>query len=145
MTTQKSKAIAQQLYDDFNRCFGTGDFTLLDEVIASGVIDHSPAPGQAPGSEGLKRVLQGFLIAFPDFHFTVEDMVAEGDKVASRLTVTGTQRGPLPQGIPATGKPVAVGLVDMVRVANGKVVERWGVIDNLGLLQQLGVIPVPGA
>ena len=72
-------------------------------------------------------------------------MVAEGDKVASRLTVTGTQRGPLPQGIPATGKPVAVALMDMVRVANGKVVERWGVIDNLGLLQQLGVIPVPGA
>ena len=143
MSTEENKAIARRLYETFNRAISTGNMSLLDEVLAADGVDHNPAPGQAPGLEGVKQVFSQFLAAFPDLQFTVEDMIAEGDKVASRITTRGTHKGDF-QGIPATGKQVTQTGIDIVRIAGGKVVERWGEFDNLGLLQQLGVIPPPG-
>ena len=81
-----------------------------------------------------------YLTAFPDLHFTVEDMIAEGDKVVARLTTQGTQTGPF-LGIPPTGKHTSIGCIDINRMAGGKSVEHWLEMDTLGLLQQLGVIP----
>ena len=84
-----------------------------------------------------------YLTAFPDLYFTVEDLIAEGDKAVARLTVRGTQQGVF-MGIPPTGKHVTVTAIDINRFAGGKSVEHWLNMDTLGLLQQLGVIPAPG-
>ena len=83
-----------------------------------------------------------FLAAFPDLHVTIEDVVAEGDRVVVRTTYTGTHQADL-QGIPATGKTVSESAITIFRLANGKIAEGWLVADNLGLMQQLGVIPAP--
>ncbi len=84
-----------------------------------------------------------FRQAFPDSYFTVEDMIAEGDKVATRKTFHGTHQGEF-MGIPPTGQQVSIGLIDIVRIVDGRVVEHWAMGDNLGMMQQLGVIPQPG-
>jgi len=142
MSTEENKAVARRAYDAFNQGLRTGNLAALDEVIAANMVDHNPAPGQGPGLEGAKQVFTQFFAAFPDLQFTVEDMIAEGDKVASRITARGTHKGDF-QGIPATGKQVMQTGIDILRIAGGKIVERWGEFDNLGLLQQLGVVPPP--
>ncbi len=83
-----------------------------------------------------------FREAFPDSYFTVEDMVAEGDKVVTRKTFHGTHEGEF-IGIPPSGRAVSMGLIDIVRISDGKVVEHWSMGDSLGMMQQLGVIPQP--
>lgn len=88
-------------------------------------------------------MIGGFLAAFPDFHATIEDMVAEGDKVVVRVTATGTHQGDF-MGIPATGKPFKYQEIHIARIADGKMAEHWGVEDTLGMLQQLGVVQLPG-
>jgi len=142
MSTEENKAVARRAYDAFNQGLRTGNLAALDEVIAANMVDHNPAPGQGPGLEGAKQVFTQFFAAFPDLQFTVEDMIAEGDKVASRITARGTHKGDF-QGIPATGKQVMQTGIDILRIAGGKVVERWGQFDDLGMLQQLGVVPPP--
>ncbi len=84
-----------------------------------------------------------YTTAFPDTHFTVEDMIAEGEKVVARLSVSATQQEAY-MGLPPTGKRATFTGIDVIRFANGKIVERWGEMDMLGLLQQLGVVPLPG-
>jgi len=140
MSTEENKAIARRAYETFNQAVSAGNWTALDEVIAADVVDHYPSPGQGPGLAGVKQVFEAFRTAFPDLHFSVEDMITEGDKVASRITLYGTHTGDF-QGIPPTGKHVTQTGIDILRLAGGKVVERWGEFDNLGLLQQLGLLP----
>jgi steroid delta-isomerase-like uncharacterized protein len=112
---------------------------VFEELISSDYVNHDlPAP--APGAEGLKQVVGMFRAAFPDMHVAVEDMVAEGDKVVSRGTMTGTHRGEFMR-IPATGRQVAVSYTDVWRVENDKFVENWVRLDMLGMLRQLGVVP----
>lgn len=142
MSTEESKAAARRVYGTLNNALRTGDLAALDEVIAANAVDHNPAPGQAPGLEGIKRAFGVFRVAFPDLHFTVEDLIAEGDRVACRITTRGTHTGDF-QGIPPTGKRVTQTGIDILRLAGGKIVERWGEFDSLGLLQQLGVVPGP--
>ena len=84
-----------------------------------------------------------FRQAFPDSYFTVEDMLADGDKVATRKTFHGSPQGEF-MGIPPTGQQVSMGLIDIVRIAEGRVVEHWSMGDNLGMMQQLGIIPLSG-
>ncbi len=91
------------------------------------------------GRAGLKQFLTRMVAAFPDQQGTIEDIIAEGDRVVTRTIVRGTHTGPL-RNIAATGKPVVVAVIDIWRVADGKLVEHWGVVDSLGLMQQLGVI-----
>jgi predicted ester cyclase len=84
-----------------------------------------------------------FRGAFPDSYFTIEDMVAEGDKVVTRKTFHGTHGGEF-MGIPPSGRSVSMGLIDIVRISEGRVVEHWSMGDNLGMVRQLGVVPQPG-
>jgi predicted ester cyclase len=116
-----------------------GDLSALDELAAPGYVNHSAPAGVPANREGLKQLTAMFRRAFPDGRMTIEDMVAEGDRVATRKTFRGTHRGEL-MGIPPTGREVAIGLIDIVRLGGGKVVESWSVADDMGLLQQLGAL-----
>ena len=79
----------------------------------------------------------------PDFKATIDDVVAEGDRVVIRMTFRGTQTGEF-MGMPPTGKSISVGVIDIFRIAGGKIVEHWGQMDSMGMMQQLGAIPAPG-
>ena len=118
----------------------TGDAKLIDEHMASGYVLHKPPTGFPPNRDGLKAILQAMRSAFPDLRMTVEDVIAEGDKVVQRRVYQGTHKGEL-FGIPATGKSVNVSQITVSRVADGKFVEEWAETDFLGMLQQLGVVP----
>jgi predicted ester cyclase len=111
--------------------------------MAPDAVNHTPLPGEPPGIEGFHYRMGVLLEAFPDARFTLEDIVAEGDMVASRGTLQGTHSGPF-AGLPPTGKTVEVTYMAMLRLAGGRFVEHWAQVDQLGLLQQLGAIPAPG-
>jgi steroid delta-isomerase-like uncharacterized protein len=115
-----------------------------DEVVAPDFIDHAPLPGQAPGLDGAKEKWAMYLTAVPDLRVTIEELVAEGDKVGVRRSYEGTHQGEL-LGIPATGKRLQVGSISIFRLAEGKIAENWEQLDRLALMQQLGVIPAPTA
>ena len=100
-------------------------------------------PGQAQGRQGTLELFTMLRTVFPDLRITVEDIVAEGDKVVSRGTFSGTHKGEF-MGIAPTGKQITVGLIEIVRIVAGKMVEHWNVVDNLGMMRQLGVVPTPG-
>jgi steroid delta-isomerase-like uncharacterized protein len=100
-------------------------------------------PGITADREGGFAYLFGFMNAFPDSRVTIDDMIAEGDQVVTKKTFTGTHTGEF-AGIPATGKPVTLQFVDIMRLRDGKIVEHWNCIDQLSFMQQLGVIPTPG-
>jgi steroid delta-isomerase-like uncharacterized protein len=140
VSAEENKAIARRAYE----IFSSGNLEALQEVIAPDLVDHNAAPGQAPGIEGTRQVLGMLRAAFPDLRLTPEDLIAEGDRVVARLMVTGTHQGEF-QGLPPTGKQVTMSGIEIVRLAGGKAVERWGEFDILGLLQQLGAVPAPGA
>lgn len=135
--SEANKALVRRFYDE---AFNKGNIAVLDELCAANFTDHNAAPGQAPGLEGVKRMITMYRIAFPDGQITVDDIIVEGDKVAVRSTMRGTHRGEF-MGIAPTGKQVSVGGIDIVRVANGKAVEVWHMEDNLGMMQQLGAVP----
>ncbi len=116
--------------------------SVIDQVIAPDFVNHTAPPGVPPTREGGRQLMALFRAAFPDGHMTIEDMLAEGDKVVTRKTFHGTHQGEF-MGIPPTGRQVAIQVIDIVRVVEGQVVEHWNAVDNLGLLQQLGVIPAP--
>jgi steroid delta-isomerase-like uncharacterized protein len=139
--SEENKAIARRLYDELA---SQGNLSLADEIVAEDFVDHNPpGPGIPPGREGLKQVFATFRSAFPDMRVRVEDQLAEGDKVVSRLTVSGTNQGDF-MGMPATGKSASIGVVDILRFDGGKIAERWGEADFMGMMQQLGHAPAPG-
>lgn len=135
---EDNKALVRRFYAE---AFNQGELALVDELSASDFLDHNPLPGQAPGVEGVKQTISMMRAAFPDLRIEVQEQVGEGDIVVSRLSGSGTHRGEF-MGISATGRRVG-GLTgfDMVRIAGGKAVERWGTFDQLGMLQQLGITP----
>lgn len=138
MSTEDNKALARRAYEVLNQ----RNLALVDELCAPDIVDHN-ASMTIQGLEAYKQFLSMYLTASPDLYFTIEDQVAEGDKVGTRYTARGTHLGPF-MGIPPTGKHVTVTGISIIRVADGKIVEEWANGDNLGLLQQLGVIPAPG-
>lgn len=137
MTTEQNKAIVRRLFEEVLK----GNLNVADELIVTDYAQHSVF-AVPPGREGFKQFFMGFSAAVPDAHYTIEDMIAEGDKVVLRSTIRGTQMGPLP-GIPPTGKPFRLTTIDIFRLQDGKIVEHWDAADQLGMLQQLGVIPEP--
>lgn len=141
MSTEENKAIVQRWNELFGEFWRTGDADVLDEVVAPEFVYHQPLT--PPDIEGFKQFLPTFRDAFPDMRYTVEDLFAEGDKVADRITWQATHQGEL-MGILPTGNSVTVTDMHISRIADGKIVERWGQGDNLGLMQQLGVVPPPG-
>ncbi len=140
MTEEKNKALNRRFVEEV---INQGNLDALDELIDPGAVDHAAPPGFPTGREGAKQFVTMMSSAFPDLYLTIEEMVAEGDKVAMRSSWSGTHRGEF-MGIPATGKQVTVSQIDISRVADGRMVEHWGQFDALGLMQQLGVVPPPG-
>jgi predicted ester cyclase len=139
MTTEDNKVIARRYFEDL---FSKGNLAVATEIIAPEYEETGPnaVPGLPPGPNGSTIHVMEYRKAFPDVTFTVDEQIAEGDTVVTRWTATGTHQGG-PAGIPATGKLVTVTGVSVDRVVNGKLVARWNISDQLGLLRQLGVIP----
>jgi predicted ester cyclase len=124
--------------------FNRGNISLVDELFAPDFVEHEELPpGIPPGREAVKQLPTMFRSAFPDFKVTIDDVIAEGDKVVVRSTWSGTHKGEF-MGISPTGKSVSFGVFDTIRIAGGKFVEHWGQMDTIGMMQQLGVIPAPG-
>ena len=139
MSTDVNKASVRRFYDEV---FNKKNRAAIDEFIDPNHVDHAAPPGTPGGLEGAKQTLTMYLTAFPDLYFTVEDIIAEGDKVVTRLTARGTQQGEF-MGIPPTGKKATVKAIDINRIVGGKSIEHWLEMDTLGLMQQLGVVPTP--
>jgi steroid delta-isomerase-like uncharacterized protein len=125
--------------------FNTGDLAAVDRLFSPDFVDHDPArAGLPPGPAGIRLVWGMLRAAFPDLTVQVEDILVDGDKVVVRARAEGTHQGNF-MGLPATGKQVAIDLIDINRIADGQIAERWGLADTLGLLQHLGALPAPGA
>ncbi len=125
----------------FGELVNTGQFDAFDEVVAAGCVDNDPAPDQGPGPEGFKTFFTAMRTAFPDMKVEPQTMVTEGDQVAFAYTLTGTHKGDF-NGIAPTGKSIEVRGMQIGRFENGKMVERWGSSDELGILKQIGAAPI---
>jgi steroid delta-isomerase-like uncharacterized protein len=143
MTTAQAtinKAAFSWLHDAANSGDPDAVTKAIDEIVADDLRFHAPLPMGATGIQALKQVYTLLLGAFPDLRVSVEDMIAEGDKLVIRNTVTGTHLGDF-RGLPATGKAVRYAEMFVFRFADGRVAEIWGVVDALTQLRQLGAIP----
>ena len=126
----------QRLYDLIN----AGDIDSFGRQLADDFVERNEVPGIPPNKAGVVQYFQMLLAAFPDFRMDVEDVIASSDKAVARVRVTGTHKGEF-MGIPATEKSAAVNLIDITRFGDdGLAHEHWGVVDQLALMQQLGVI-----
>lgn len=129
------KAVTRRFYDDL---ISRGDLELLDELVHDDFIEHEEFPGLPPGKEGLRTFVTLMRDAFPDLDVAIEDMVAEGDKVASRVRFSGTHRGEF-MGIPPTERKIDVAVIDIVQYRDGKASHHWGLTDQMAMMKQLGV------
>jgi steroid delta-isomerase-like uncharacterized protein len=120
-----------------------GRFEQLDELVLEDFVELDPLPGQSQGREGLREVIRQMRGAFPDMHWVIEEMIGEADRVCTRFTWTGTQRGPF-LGVPATGRCITVKGVVIDRLSAGKMADSRILMDTLGMMQQLGVLPDAG-
>lgn len=125
--------------------FGKGQTAVVDELVAPNWVNHfaDNPPGLPEGSQGLKQLMSMYHSAFPDLHIQIDDQIGEGDQVVTRWTATGTNTGSLGP-MPASGKQAVVTGITVDRYAGGKQVEGWGIFDQLGMMAQLGFIPLPG-
>ena len=139
MSIEENKDIAGRAVEAIN----AGDFSLLESLVAADGVDHAVPPNMPPTRDTAIQFLTMFRAAFPDLHYTLEDVIAEGDQVVQRSTARGTMKGEF-LGMPATGKSAAWTEVHIVRIKDGKIVEHWASVDQLGMLQQLGLAPAPG-
>lgn len=140
MSIEQNKAIVQRYREAHN----TNQLDRLDEIVAANLIAHNQIPGLPPGLEGGKIAHMGGVASFPDMYVKTEDLIAEGDKVVERWTLSGTFTGTPFFGAQANGKKFSVTGISIYRISNGQIVEHWGEMDFLGLLQQLGMIPASG-
>jgi len=140
MAAEQDKALIVRFVEEL---FNRGNIGIVDEIFAPDFIEREQLPPGIPsGREGVKVLATMLRSAFPDFKATIDDILAEGDKVVIRMTWSGTQKDEF-MGVPATGKRVSVGVIDIIRITNGKLVEHWGLMDSTSLMQQLGAIPAP--
>jgi steroid delta-isomerase-like uncharacterized protein len=133
MSTEENKQIVRRYQEAYN----TANYDALDEIVADDVLTPNMISSVPPGREGAKLVHQKTLLGMPDYHTHIEDLIAEGDKVVARVTLTGTHTGDF-YGIPATGKRINLSAMYMVRIEDGKIVEHWGEEDGVTVLRQLG-------
>jgi len=139
-TPEQNKALVRRFYEEIDK----GNLDAMDELVAEDYLDHNPPPfpGLAPGREGLKQAFKIFWEATPGYHH-IEEQIAEGDKVATRLTSYGRHEGDLP-GAPRTGHDLKMTSITIHRIADGKLVEKWAEKDVMGFLIQIGVMAPPG-
>ena len=144
MSAEENKAIARRFVEEgFN---SAGNLTATEELVASYFIDRDPLPGLPslpPGLAGFKQLAAIVRAACPDLQYTIEDMIAEEDKVVIRYTAWGTNQGEV-MGMPPTGERMTIKGMDIFRMADGKIAEWWHSDDYWGLMQQLGMIPAMG-
>ena len=138
--SEQNKALVRRFFD---QVYNNARPEVIDELLAADYVDHSAPPGQAAGAAGTRQVYDMYRTAFPDLRVKLHDLVAENDLVVVRTTFAGTSRGPL-MGAPPTGKPVQIASMVIVRLRDGRFVERWEQMDLLGLMLQLGVVSQPG-
>jgi steroid delta-isomerase-like uncharacterized protein len=136
-TTDDNKALVQRFFEEV---LNQKNLAALDQFISPGAVNHTVPQGMP---QETSRFLGLYLSAIPDIRITVEDLMADGDKVIARVTYHGTHRGAF-RGIPPTGKPITSSGINIFRIANGKMVEHWGLSDRLDALQQMGVVPPLG-
>ncbi len=141
MSTETNEVIARRFAEEVTN---QKRLDVADEIIAADHVFYMPGIPPVRGLEAWKQLASIYFTAFPDFQVTVEDVIAEGDKVVARFTFSGTHQGEF-QGIPPTGKQVTATGIDIYRIVDGKMLEHWAQIDALGMLQQLGVIPEMGS
>jgi steroid delta-isomerase-like uncharacterized protein len=143
MTPEENKAIRRRYYEE---AWSTKDPSVLDRYISPSVVDHgtreAPVEGWDSSIDGVKQRHAALYAAFPDAALAIEDMLADGDRVVTRFTVTGTHQGEF-MGVPATGKQVSFGGIDSARMEDGMLMEHWLAVDMMGLLQQLGAVSPP--
>ena len=137
-----SKEINLATLNKFAEAVNTGNFDLFKEAVAPGCVDHDPAPGQASGPDGYRMFFSQMRTAFPDLKVALEALVADDESIAIAYTLTGTHKGPLGRVAP-TGKKMKIRGLQFAKFEDGKMVERWGSSDELGLLSQLGVTQLP--
>ncbi len=137
MSTEKNKAILRRWVCEM---WGGGNLALVDRFCSAEYVYSAPGIGEVKGREALKNLVTEYRTAFPDLNNTIENQVAEGDQVVTRGTTRGTQQAAL-GGIAATGKAIVVPWVILSRIVDGKLVEEWELLDSLGMMQQLGVVP----
>ncbi len=136
MSTEENKAVQTRIVEEV---FNKRNLALVNEFVGAKFVQHGTGGPEFKGPEGFKQFVTMNVTAFPDFRLTLEDMVAEGDKVATRFTVRGTHRGDF-MGIAPTGKQFAMAGIVIGRIASGKMVEAWMVVDQLGMMQQVGAV-----
>ncbi len=142
MSTEQNKAISRRIPLEV---FSQGRLEVVDEILAPDFTEHTaPPPGVPAGREGVKAIASALRKGFPDLTYRVDLQIAEGDFVAGHVTVNGTHKGEV-FGMPATGKHAEWTESHIVKMVNGKITEHWGVIDQLGMLRQLGLAPAPEA
>ena len=139
--SETNKAIVRRFFETAN----AGNIDQWDEILVEDYVHHDPQmpPEMQRGRDNYKQGISGFLSAFPDGHLAVEDLIAEGDRVVSRIVFNGTHNGDL-MGIPPSGKPVTFNMIGIWRIAGGRIAEGWVNFDILGVMQQIGVIPEQG-
>jgi steroid delta-isomerase-like uncharacterized protein len=140
MSTEESKALVRREYE---QGVNKKDLDVRDGALAGNYLGHFPGLPPIQGLEAFRQFTSGFFTAFPDLQTTIEDLIAEGDKVAVRQTWRGTHTGSF-LGIAPTGKQVTFTSTEFYQVAGGKLAEEWVELDMLGLLQQIGAIPPLG-
>jgi predicted ester cyclase len=139
MSTEQNKATANRIPAEFSK----GNVGILDQVADPKGIDHAVPPGMPNTLESTKKFMSALITAFPDLTYKIEDTIAEGDLVTQRVTVSGTMKGEF-SGMKPSGKKATWSEMRITRFANGKVVEHWANVDQLGMLAQLGFGPEPG-
>lgn len=142
MSTQSIIANASRIP---NELYNKGNLAILAELFTPGYVEHTPLPHGFPtGVEAVRLFVTLVRTAFPDFHYTIEDLFVGGDRLTMRVTASGTQRGDF-MGIPATGHSATWQEIHIARLEGDRLAEHWVVVDQLGMLQQLGVIPTAEA
>ena len=141
MLSETNKTVSRRFFEEV---FSKGKLNVLDEIIAKDHVNSGPGAiaGLPNGLEGAKQFVTAYRNAFPDVHLTIDEQIAEGDKVVTRWTGHGTHQGEL-AGIQATNKSTTVTGISVDRFVNGKIAESWGIFDEFGMMQQLGAIPMP--
>jgi len=142
MSTKDIKALDRRFFEEWNKGKAAA-MTLIDKSCATNIVWHDANGEDIRGLKDFKKSMGEFFDAFPDNHFAIDDMFAEGDKVAVRYTITATHKGEF-MGISATNKKVKLMALEIDRIVGGKFVEGWIRFDTLGWMQQLGLAPTPG-
>ena len=138
-TIEQNKTIVRDFIDAL---FTKGDLGAVDEYLAEDFVDNTPPFGSSADREGMRSAGAMFRAAFPDWHSDVHLLVGEGDIVAELFTASGTHKGEV-MGVAPSGHTVTLPGINIFRIADGKIVERWGRLDDLGFLQQLGIVNLP--